>query len=125
MLTKENVKDFTCDYLESEGYVIIEGDTDIVAQKDQLLKVIVYGAVSDASRTSQVGKSFNKNQIKMNIGMAVYEIMKLKDQKFQFAIALPDNKLYGRVVKEIKVGLESFQIQLLLCNEQGIVKRIC
>lgn len=124
MLTKENVVELVRDYLEREGYEIISGNADLVAKKDQLVKVIVNGAVSDASRTSQVGKGYNKNQIKMNIALSVYEIMKLMDHETQFMIALPDNKIYSKLAKEVISGLKAFGIILLFVSEQGLVKKI-
>lgn len=125
MLTKENVVNFTMEFLKSEGYKILEDNTaDVVAYKNQKVKAIVYGAVSDAGRTSQVGKGFNKNQIKMNIALSVYEILKLMDDETNFIIALPEGKIYEKLVKEVLVGIKKLNIRLLMINELGIVREM-
>lgn len=124
MLTKESIIELTRDYLETEGYEILSGNADIVAKKEQVIKVIAYGAVSDASRTSQVGKGFNKNQIRMNIALSVYEIMKIMDDTSKFLIVLPENKIYIKLLKEVLNGLKAFNIDVILISEQGLVKQM-
>lgn len=124
MLTKQDVIETVSYYYENQGYQLIEGSADIVAKKDTLVKVIAYGAVSDPGHTSKVGKGYNKNQIRMNIGLALYEIMKLMDDSSQFVIALPEHKIYDKLIKEVKDGLKAHHIEVILVNEQGFVKHV-
>lgn len=131
MLTKEAVVEYAEEFLKLEGYHVNYADTssDLTLFKDtQVLKVVAWGAVSDAGHTSKKGKGFNKNQIRTNLALALYDVSRQMtlDESHQnkSVIVIPDSKLYYKLAKEIEQVFSVLNIRVLLTSEMGLFREL-
>lgn len=131
MLTKEAVIEYTEEFLAMEGYEIEIQDHKhyVLARKEgQTLKVVTLGEVNDMGSTSKQGKSFNKNQIRINLGLALFEISKQMtldlEGKENYGISIPDTILFMKRANEIKQVFNALNIRVLLINGMGLVKEL-
>lgn len=125
MLTKEDVMQNAQEYFLAEGFEIKLKETDLkVVKNNQTYHIISMGTVSDASSSSKKGKSFNKNQIRNLLGLALFEVSKVltENDKMLFIFIVPDNKIYHKLIKEIQAGLDKQSIEVLVMSEVGQIK---
>lgn len=131
MLTKEAVVEYAEEFLKLDGYHVNYADTssDLALFKGtQVLKVVAIGAVNDAGSTSKKGKGFNKNQIRTNLALALYEVSKQmtldKNHQNEYIIVIPDSKLYNKLANEIIQGFSVLNIRVLLTSEMGLIREL-
>lgn len=129
MLTKEAVIEYAEEFLKMEGYRVDLSDltSDLVLKNDDhVLKVVAMGAVNDAGSTSKKGKGFNKNQIRINLGLALYEVSRQMtadiEGKNKYLIVIPHSKIYEKLAGEIREGIKVLGIRLILTSEMGLIK---
>ncbi len=100
MLTKEVVVEYSTEYLKLNGYSINLDDktSDLVAFKEnEFLRVIALGNVSDAGGTNKKGRGFNKNQVRTNLALALFEVSRqitINEKVYEYVIDISklDNK---------------------------------
>ena len=128
MLTKEAIMDYAVEYFNMNGYKlnIDDNSSDLVFEKeDELLKVVALAAVNNSESACIRGKGFNKQQVKINLSSALYDVSRqitaanTKDEKYIFVI--PETKVYGRIIKEIMGGINTLGIKVLVISDVGQV----
>lgn len=131
MLTKESVVGYIEEYYSLQGYAVynLNNSSNLVLKKDEnIIMVIAMGTVSSLGNTNTKGKEFNKNQIRTNIGLALFEISKQitnhKELDVNYVIAMPDSRLYEKQYNSIKEGLKAFDVEVLFTSEMGLIKEI-
>ncbi|MGB3368720.1 MAG: hypothetical protein WBA54_14590 [Acidaminobacteraceae bacterium] len=105
---------------------IDDKSSDLVFEKDfEIIKVIALAATNTSESACIRGKGFNKQQVKINIGNALYEVARQKTatsnshEKYLFVI--PETKVYARIIKEISEGIMTLGIQVLVISDVGKV----
>ncbi len=128
MLTKEVVVEYSTEYLKLNGYSINLDDetSDLVAFKEnEFLRVIALGNVSDAGGTNKKGRGFNKNQVRTNLALALFEVSRqitINEKVYEYVIVIPDSKIYLKQLREIISGIEILNIKVLITTSGGLIK---
>lgn len=124
MLTKEDVMKNAEEYFVANGFDVRSNETELVIIKDSKnFHVVSMGTIGDASSTSKKGKTFNKNQVRNILGLALFEASKVMTDHPNFGckFVLPDNKIYLKLLKGITSGLELMSIEVFIMSEVGQV----
>lgn len=128
MLTKEAIMDYALEHFKMQGYEqnIDDKSSDLVfVNGDEVLKIVALAATNNSESACIRGKGFNKQQVKINLGNALYEIARQKtatnnkDEKYVFVI--PETKVYARIVKEINEGIKTLGVRVLVISDVGQV----
>ena len=122
MLTKEEMYKLAEEHFHSNGFLINQYDDNLIVEKEDVnYDVIAMGTVSDLSSGSKKGKTFNKNQIKNILGLALFEASKklTANNKNRIIFVVPDNKIYIKQLKEILGGIKQLNILVYLSSEVG------
>jgi len=130
MLTKEAIMDYALEHFKMLGFElnIDDNSSDLVFEKDgEVIKVVALAAVNNSESACIKGKGFNKQQVKITLGSALYEIARQrtatdnKDEKYVFVI--PETKIYARIIKEISEGIRTLGVQVLVISDVGQVEK--
>lgn len=129
MLTKEAIMDYAVEHYSMHGYKLDIEDTssDLVFVKgDEILKVVALAAVNNSESACIRGKGFNKQQVKINLGSALYEISRQKtttdNKNEKYVFLIPETKIYARIVKEIYEGIRELGVEVIVISDVGQVE---
>ncbi|OGH91565.1 MAG: hypothetical protein A2534_04475 [Candidatus Magasanikbacteria bacterium RIFOXYD2_FULL_39_9] len=133
MLTENHIINILADYLEKDGYKIIqklttqEKGVDIRAEKNGVtLYVEAKGETSSKESSNRHGKPFTKNQVGTHVSVALLTSLKVlsKDDKNskKVAMAFPDNKNHREIIELIAPALRRTGIVTYLVKENSVIE---
>ena len=129
MLTKEAIMDYAQEHFKMLGFNlnIDDNSSDLVFEKDgDIIKVVALAATSNSESACIRGKGFNKQQVKINLGNALYEVSRqkttIKNQNEKYVFVIPETKVYARIIKEIRGGIKELGIVVLVISDVGLVE---
>lgn len=129
MLTKKAIMDYALEHFKMLGFElnIDDNSSDLVFEKDgEVIKVIALAATNTSESACIRGKGFNKQQVKINLGNAFYEVARQRtatDNKYEkYVFVIPETKVYSRIVKEISEGIRTLGVQVLVISDVGQVE---
>jgi hypothetical protein len=133
VLTENEVIEFVCSYLESNGYLIKQKlstrqtGVDIIATTPSGHNCFVEakGATSSKPGTSKFGKEFDKSQVKTHVGVALVAAFKAlhNNPKSESIIALPNNSNHKSLIEEMRKPIINSGIGVLLVGEKGDIQK--
>jgi Holliday junction resolvase-like predicted endonuclease len=130
MLTEDQVVDAVCQFLQEEGYKIIQRATatqrghDIVAQKGGIDLVIeAKGAGSSKAGTARFGMEFNSSQVFTHVAKAVLKAMRIVSSGPRRAgVALPNTEIHRREIDQVATALRKAGIGVFWVSEPAAVQ---
>jgi len=129
MLTKEAIMDYALEHFKMLGFNLnIDDDSsDLVFENDsELIKIVALAATNTSESACIRGKGFNKQQVKINLGNALYEVARQKtatnNTSETYVFVIPETKVYARIIKEISEGIRTLGVQVLVISDVGQVE---
>ncbi len=133
MLYESDVISSVCEYLELQGYEIIQrlseserGD-DIIAIGGDGHRCFIEakGETSSVKTSRNYGNAFSTQQIRTHVAMAFYRAVQMKETNpdaSQIGIALPDNSGHQQQVEKIMRTLALLSIEVFWVTSDGAVR---
>lgn len=129
MLTKEAIMDYAAEYFNMNGYKrdFEDKSSDLIFINEvERVKVVALAAVNNSESACIRGKGFNKQQVKMNLASALYDVARQKtisdNREDKYIFVIPETKVYARIVKEIIQGINELAIKVLVISDVGQVE---
>lgn len=134
MLFESKVVESVCNYLEEQGYAILQKAEikqhgyDIVAKKDKIqLYIEAKGETSSDNSSKRYGKVFNVGQVRTHVAMALYKSVEalsinIYGYKIRAGMALPDNEDHHAFINKIKPSLEKLELIVFWVDSEGNVE---
>jgi len=130
MLFEDTVIEAVIEYLDKDGYRIIQRSTasqqgyDLVAKKEgKRLYVEAKGQTSSKPGTKRYGKEFNSGQKFDHVAKAVLKAMQAltEDKGSESGIALPSDPGHVRLVNSVLPSLKEIGLRVFLVDETLLV----
>jgi len=133
MLDENKVIETMIEYLQANGYDIngqcstSQSGIDIEAQHRETKEkyfIEAKGATSSKSSSALYGQPFNKNQIKVHIGVALVQVFTLYERfhkmNAKIGIALPDNENHRKIISSMRTQVINSKIDIFFVSENNV-----
>jgi Restriction endonuclease len=133
MLTENEIIKKMVSFFEKKGFSICETHStnehgiDIIAKSPKGIPYYIEakGETSSKSNTKRFGKSFNKNQVRTHISVAMtkcFQTLQKSPDNCVVGIALPKDENHFSIIKSIEKPLRKTELKIYLVNKDGTVE---